>query len=138
RPAVDIDRSAAARCRMKGGIDIVGTALEALHAEPAVAKRARQRQRQRGLAGAGGRRRDNKAARHLAGLRETRARADRPVAAVVVSGIESALLEIPRCERTTDQDDRGALEFGTERRLQRPERGANNSLIGPAGAPDHG
>ena len=50
--------------RVKGGIDIIGTALEALHGKAAIAEGARQGEHQRGLAGTGGGSRDDEAARH--------------------------------------------------------------------------
>jgi hypothetical protein len=66
RPAIQIDGSSAGCRGMERGIDIIGPALEALHRKSAIAEGARQRQRQRGLAGAGGRRRNDERARHHA------------------------------------------------------------------------
>ena len=64
RPAIEIDRGAPGRRGVKGGIDVIRAALEALHGKPAIAEGARQRQGQRGLAGAGGGCGDDEAARH--------------------------------------------------------------------------
>lgn len=64
RPAVDVDGGAARGCGVEGGIDVIRTALEALHVQSAMTPGACERQRQRGLADAGGRCGDDEACRH--------------------------------------------------------------------------
>src|SRR5215472_8890193 len=70
------------------------------------------------------------------GLRESRRGADRPVTAIVIDGIQPAFVEIAGVERAADQDDRGAFELAADGCFERPERGADDALVGPARAPD--